>query len=53
MAMVVPYLACEMIGGVLGAAMAKVNLPHVYLGKVPSYCVHSELNPGSISSNRP
>ena len=26
--MVIPYLACQLIGGVLGAAMAKVSLSH-------------------------
>lgn len=30
MNMVVPYLVCQLVGGVFGAAMAKVNLPHFY-----------------------
>lgn len=28
--MVIPYLACQLVGGVLGAAMAKVSLSHFY-----------------------
>lgn len=45
MNMVLPYLASQLLGGVLGAAMAKVNLSHVRAVKSngPSWSVLSEL----------
>lgn len=45
LSMVVPYLACQMIGGVLGAAMAKVNLSPVCAMKISTVSsVYKELN---------
>lgn len=32
--MVAPYLACQLVGGMLGAAMAKVNLSHFCVVKI-------------------
>ena len=45
MNMVLPYLVSQLLGGVLGAAMAKVNLSHIGAIKsnAPSWSVLSEV----------
>lgn len=46
MNMVLPYLVSQLLGGVLGAAMAKVNLSHFCAIKIPISSMCIEVNYG-------
>lgn len=49
--MVIPYLACQLVGGVLGAAMAKVSLSH--FGAIKACIMYSKFYVNRARGLRP